>query len=414
MVLIKQLKKGSPVVIFVIFTAILKLALVVGVLVGVFKIPQSIDFSFKNSYSTQSLYSDPAFNLTLNPKKKIIILLTSFRSGSTFLGQIFDSNAKLQYLYEPFLDGGIRRMHRNGEIVGARPDHTEADLRMLYLQQIMHNCSVHLTNFPERYERCGTPEENLIRFNSTECGNKYYRNGENVYQEVCRLRDTTVLKVIRLKNIADLMRVEQIKSANVKIIHLIRHPVPLMMSRRYGGWFFMWDQRFKLESDYLHFPSWRVKVALEMFEYCADIARTIASVKTNSWLKDRYMMVSHHEMSLKPHRTAEKIYNFVEEALTNEIKTHLTEITGANSGEFKEESGDALAVHKNSAEISDKWKELGMYGKYWNLFSVELQCRQVYDLLNTSATVDNISRSKALRTQSDIADRNLFSYINVI
>ena len=356
---------------------------------------------------------DPAFNLSLNPKKKIIILLTSFRGGSTFLGQIFDSNPRLQYLFEPFFDEIIREMYTEGDILGARPDHTESELRMLYLQQIMHNCSVYFTNFAEKYELCGTAEENLARFNSTVCGDKSYKKGE-LYQEICKYRATTILKVIRMKNIEDLLKIEQIRSANVKIIHLIRHPVPLMMSRRSGGLFYMWDQKLMLESNYQHYPSWRVKVALEMYDYCSENIRNLAFAESNSWIKDRYMMVSHRDMSLKPQQTTEKIYDFVGEKLTSEIRDYITDITGASSEGFKKRSNNALEVYRNSTELSDKWKELGMFGKYWNLFSVELQCRKVYDLLGESSTVDNISRAKALQTQSDISDRNLYNHFNRI
>ena len=71
------------------------------------------------------------------------------------------------------------------------------------------------TNFAEIHERCGSPEENLIRFNSTKCGNKPYKKGE-MYQEICKLRPTTVLKVIRLKDIFDLMKIKQIRSIKGK------------------------------------------------------------------------------------------------------------------------------------------------------------------------------------------------------
>ena len=61
--------------------------------------------------------SDPAFKLTLDPNKKIILLLSSFRTGSSFLGQLFDSNPDIQYLFEPFYDPAIRKMYRAGRFV---------------------------------------------------------------------------------------------------------------------------------------------------------------------------------------------------------------------------------------------------------------------------------------------------------
>ncbi|KAL5272349.1 hypothetical protein ACHWQZ_G000535 [Mnemiopsis leidyi] len=376
--------------------------------------------SYKHkNYSSASLRSltprhqDPAFNLTLNPNKKLLLLLTSFRAGSSFLGQLFDSNPTVQYLFEPFYDGAVRRLYREGRILGARPDHSESDLRMLYLQQLLHNCTVYGTNFPERYERCGTPQENLSRFNSTECGDKHYKSGE-LYQEVCQHRPTTVLKVIRLNDVADLLKIQKIKTVDVRIVHLIRHPVPLMMSRRYGGLFFMWRQRHVIESNYLHFPSWRVKVALEMFDYCRESARTLHQVERDSWLRERYLTVTHGEMSTNPHQIAEKVYQFVGETMTESIREHISNITGGRSEGYEKRRENALEVFKNSTDLADRWRELGMFGKYWNLYSVEFQCRTVYKMLGVGFNVDPISRAKAFKTQSDIFDGDFYGYFGEI
>ena len=136
--------------------------------------------------SKTAKYIDPAFNLAPNPDKKIIILLSSFRSGSSFLGQLFDSNPNMQYLYEPFFDPGLRKLYHRRAILGARTDHTEADWRALYMQQILHNCSVYPTAFPEMYEMCGSEGENLARFNTSKCVKKRYPRFEDLYQEICR------------------------------------------------------------------------------------------------------------------------------------------------------------------------------------------------------------------------------------
>ena len=105
---------------------------------------------------------DPALNLPLNRNKKFIILLTSFRSGSTFLGSLFDSNPTMQYLFEPFHNAQIRTLRKQSALFGARADHTESDLRMLYLQQMLHNCTMHVSLiYSGPYTWCGTQEERI-------------------------------------------------------------------------------------------------------------------------------------------------------------------------------------------------------------------------------------------------------------
>ena len=342
---------------------------------------------------------DPAFNLTLNSKKKTILLLTSFRGGSTFLGQIFDSNPRVQYLYEPFHEGLVMNLYRRGALIGARPDHTLSDLRMLYLQQIMHNCTVFKTIIvPEQYARCGTLEENLQRFNSTECDETDREPGSD-YQEVCAYRHTTVLKVIRLSEVSDLLRIRNIRSADFRIVHLLRNPLPLMKSRRTGMDDFLWDSIKRLEHTITrsNVEENRVKESFESFSHCYNSMKAVAFAEGDSWLKLRYLRVTHKEVSLKPLETAQKIYDFVGEELTDEVKTYMVNITKGNLttrsevGKLMKLDGDPLEFRKNSAEIVNSWKNLDWYLKYYDLFNIETQCKRLLSMLGERFSVDSMS-----------------------
>ena len=67
---------------------------------------------------------DPSFLLPLT-QKRIVILLASFRGGSSFLGQLFDSNPTVQYLFEPFHDEALNKKYRTGWILGAKTIHSK-------------------------------------------------------------------------------------------------------------------------------------------------------------------------------------------------------------------------------------------------------------------------------------------------
>ena len=341
---------------------------------------------------------DPAFNLKLNPNKKIIIIVAAFRSGSTFLGNLFDSNPTMQYLFEPFHSSYIRNLRRDKFLLGARPDHTESDLRMLYLQQMLHNCTVYPTFFTEKYAYCGTKEENLHRFNSTECVKRV--DGVS-HQEICRYRDTTVIKVIRLEDLSDILKIGQIRSANIQIIQLLRHPVALMMSRRTGGRVFMWDSRTKLMNSKNEITERRTKMAWEAFNYCNNHLKTIELVEREPWLKDRYLRITHHEMSLKPLETAKKVYSFIGATLTDGIKEYIRDITEAKSEGFKNAPKEALNVYRNSTDIVTKWKKLvSATVKYWDVFSIEAQCKRMFKPLIHEFSVDTIPDLQLLKINS--------------
>ena len=53
-----------------------------------------------------------------NSKKMFVILVTGFRTGSTFLGELMNQNEEVLYLFEPFHQGHIRAMVRDNAIHG--------------------------------------------------------------------------------------------------------------------------------------------------------------------------------------------------------------------------------------------------------------------------------------------------------
>ena len=360
------------------------------------------------------LLQDPAFNLELNPNKKFIILLASFRSGSSFLGKLFDSNPTIQYMFEPFHHIHIRKLRDRSALIGARSDHTESDLRMLYLQQMLHNCTVYITPIiKEKYRWCGTEEEHLHRFNSTKCveGKLKYDLSQ---QEICRYRNTTVIKVIRLADLRDIFKIAHIRSADIKIIHLLRHPVALMMSRRTGGKFFIWDSKTALAPNTMRnvdITQRRTKMAWEVYNYCKSNIEAMKLAESDPWLNERYLQVSHYEMSLKPLETAERVYTFIGGSLSDHIREYIQNITGA-SAEWEGPNDDpnapgkqALNVNKNSKEIITKWMKLKSPTlHYWDVYSIEAQCKLMFGPLIQDFSVDSISDSKLLKINAALDD----------
>ena len=75
------------------------------------------------SISEKSLQKSPidsgkAVDDPRNSKKMFVILVTGFRTGSTFLGELMNQNEDVLYLFEPFHQGHIRAMVRDHALHG--------------------------------------------------------------------------------------------------------------------------------------------------------------------------------------------------------------------------------------------------------------------------------------------------------
>jgi len=324
---------------------------------------------------------DPSFELELNPYKKYVILLTSFRGGSSFLGKMFDENPDVLYMFEPFHDNYLRELNRHGRIFGAKEYHTEADLRMLFLQQIMHNCShIRGSIFYEKYEFCGTEAENLARYNKTEC--VVYKNLLLAHQEVCHHRNTLVFKVIRMQYLKELLKIKNINSTNIVIIHSVRNPMAMMSSRRTMGPYFYYLLHGRVEGNKK--TTW---LSWETHKYCHETMENFRFIEEHPWFKARYLRVSHHEQSIYPIETANKVYDFLNMTLTEDLKNFLLDTT---TGKAVSGMHNLLETSQNSTAIVNKWKRMKKL-TIEHIYTIESQCRKLLEATNTGYTFDQIS-----------------------
>ena len=203
------------------------------------------------------------------------------------------------------------------------------------------------------------------------------------------------MKVIRLSQLRDLDKITGVRSADVRVIHLVRHPFPLMMSRRTGLQFFMWNQRTTVEFSRNNIPVQRIKSAWEAYDYCFQTLKSIEFVEGDAWWRERYFRVTHEDMSLMPIKTAERIYGFIGETFPEAVRDYLKKIS---AGDAKKPG--PLNIHRNSSMIADKWRHLPSdLLTYWDLYSIEAQCKEFLRSFryNPVFKIDEVSIAKQFR-----------------
>ena len=85
----------------------------------------------------------------------------------------------------------------------------------------------------------------------------------------------------------------------------------------------------------------------------------------------------------------------MEEKLTVEIKEYILNMTNADAQSNQNNRHDGLDTFKNSTKAVNAWKELrNHWVKFWDLYSVESQCKLLIGMLKEGFTVDNISYKK--------------------
>lgn len=178
---------------------------------------------------------------------------------------------------------------------------------------------------------------------------------------------------------------------DVRIVHLVRNPIPMMISRRTGGWFFLWDEHTRLKGDGQKDHEYWVKLSWEAYNYCRNNLRTIRSAEKIPWLSERYLRVTHEEISQNPWEMTQLIYNFTGISLNEYITDFIKDLTEVNHAKYKGNGIDdmnlpALNVFRNSTETLERWvRDVRMK----STAHICRQCKLLLEYFESGYHVDN-------------------------
>nr|XP_021187480.2 carbohydrate sulfotransferase 4 [Helicoverpa armigera] len=277
--------------------------------------------NYNFSHSGANVLEDLVMESGGQPQRTLII--SSWRSGSTFFGDLIDSIPSSYYHYEPLLMFGIKQIRtpaEAGEALKIVKNMFKCNFEGLEEYFEFESKDLGLFSHSTRlWDYCKYDNKNDLCFNA------------EFTSRLCKLFPFQSMKLVRLR----LRLVEEIikdKDLNVKVILLTRDPRGLMQSRR--------QRHFcELSSD-----CWEPSLV------CADmISDYVAAKSILQKYPDRLLVIRFEELVLEQNTTLERILNFLDidarKAFNDFLQTHTNvEVAGVHS------------TFKVSRNIPFKWK----------------------------------------------------------
>ncbi|XP_072034726.1 carbohydrate sulfotransferase 1-like [Amphiura filiformis] len=296
-----------------------------------------------------------------------VMILARMRTGSTLIGEIFNQNQDLFYLFEPLhtIDCYVRRGFMEEE---------ERIFRSKYLLKNLNQC-----HFTESYLECimawglGVYKSKVLYDMCAPRGKHCSGITVNEIAQECKTYNNRfAMKFIR----ADLEIIKPLvteKGMNVKVIHLIRDPRGTANSRKkyYND---MLNSRRPQRLDRTVDRSMKalglldrephVPYKVNTIESLCQWMRDTVGIATDrpEWLKGRYKMVRYEDMASDPLRIARDIYSFVGLDLPDNIVQWVKENTDVDNSDPSEKllaarGGGVFSTHKNSTKTASSWRK---------------------------------------------------------
>lgn len=327
-----------------------------------------------------------------------VLLLSSWRSGSSFLGQVFNQHPSVFYLMEPawhvwtnLHHHGMRQLRMAVRDLMRSTFQCDFSALESYLP-IHHNLSS-LFMWSHSRALCSppvcslTPRDQLS--NQTQCFKKCDARGLYKVEEACGSYSHVVLKGVRFFELESLYPLLQDPNLDLRIVHLVRDPRAVVRSKEQSAKSFMSDDAVVLEQR-------NIPAAEVQYQVIQEICRSHVRIneraiqKPPPFLKGRYKLVRYEDVARNPLMEVNSIYEFVGLKMTTQLEEWIYKVTHGKGKGSRKEAFEITS--RNAADVSQAWRSTLPHNKVKRVQEV---CKGAMSLLGYR-TVNSEKEQKQL------------------
>ncbi|XP_064169311.1 carbohydrate sulfotransferase 6 [Anguilla rostrata] len=313
-----------------------------------------------------------------------VLLLSSWRSGSSFLGQVFSQHPDVFYLMEPgwhvwttlrqpgawALRMAVRDLVRSV---------FQCDLSVLESYTPAQRNVSHLFMWSHSRALCSPPACPLTPrdafSNETECKRRCDARGLGGAERACRSYSHVVLKEVRFFDLEPLYPLLRDPALDVRVVHLVRDPRAVARSRDQSAKALTRDNALVLERGDAAVADPQYRVLQEVCRSHVRIHET-AALRPPDFLRGRYRLVRYEDVVRDPLAEIRAVYDFAGLRMSERLRDWIYRVThGKGKGTRKE----AFQItERNAADVSQAWRSALPHAK---VRRIQELCRGAMDVL---------------------------------
>lgn len=340
----------------------------------------------------------PSQNTSQAEGRVQVLLLSSWRSGSSFLGQAFSQHPDVFYLMEPgwhvwtsIKKAGARSLRMAVRDVLRSIFHCDMSVMDSYMPQERNVSNLFMWSHSRALcspPACPfTPRGEMS--NEPECKKHCDTRGLKLAETACRTYSHVVLKEVRFYELESLYPLLRDPELDLRIIHLVRDPRAVFRSREQSSKALASDTAIVLEHANVLEQDQQYNVMQEVCRSHVQIYET-AMFKPPDFLRGRYKMVRFEDLVRDTLAEIESIYQFVGLQETEMLEEWIYRIT---HGKGKGAKSDAFKItSRNAEDVSLAWRTTLPFEKVQRIQEV---CKRAMSMLGYNA-VDSETEQKML------------------
>lgn len=284
------------------------------------------------------------------PAQVHILILSSWRSGSSFVGQLFSQHPNVFYLMEPAWHVWATMYQNSAKVLHMAVRDLiwsvfKCDMSVFDAYMNEHKNKSALFQWETSRALCSPPacdffqRSDIISKHSckTLCGNYPFSKVE----EACKTYSHVVLKEVRFLNIKVLYPLLTDPSLDLRIIHLVRDPRAVFHSRENVPNELARDTKIVVRHNNMK----GMKPYAAMKAICKSHIDIYIEIKQS--LKDRYLLVRYEDIVKTPLARAAQLYQFAGLPFLPSLQSwvqHITHGQGLGTKVFDTDARDAMNV----------------------------------------------------------------------
>ncbi|KAL2762128.1 carbohydrate sulfotransferase 6 precursor [Daubentonia madagascariensis] len=299
-----------------------------------------------------------------------VLVLSSWRSGSSFVGQLFSQHPDVFYLMEPawhvwvaLSKGSASALHMAVRDLVRSVFLCDMDVFDAYMP--WRSKLSHLFQWAVSRALCSPPACSAFPRGAISseavCKPLCARRPFSLAQEACRSYSHVVLKEVRFFNLQVLYPLLRDPALNLRIVHLVRDPRAVLRSRERSVLELARDNGIVLGTN----GTWveadpGLRVVREVCRSHVRIAEA-ATLKPPPFLRGRYRLVRFEDLAREPLAEIRALYAFVGLSLTPQLEAWIHNITHGSGLGSRLEAFETTS--RNALNVSQAWRHALPFAK---------------------------------------------------